>query len=350
MATTPQTTVGEITVQEVTEDATALVDDLAVVRVETDRDVNPDDPPMAAAELAAELFATPADIVRRAWVACVDGEPAGEATIVIELDEENRHIVQGEWLAVRPSFRRRGVADALLRVVLDEAAASGRTSLMLWVPVLDPDVGAVYTQRLGLTERMAERCSRLDVGDHDAALVQRWLEEGRSRTDGYRVAQWVGRCPDEHLDALVQAHRAMEDMPIDDMEWTIPTMTAEKARSGEAAWERGGQTGVTTLALAPDGDAAGLSELQVNRHRPQLAAQGDTGVVEAHRGHGLGRWLKAENFRLALEVEPRVRTVETYNAQTNPWMLGINVAMGFRPHVVYRAFQGDLGTARAAIS
>lgn len=126
-------------------------------------------------------------------------------------------------------------------------------------------------------------------------------------------------------------------------------MTPERLRSRDEVWAARGRCNVSTLALAPDGAAAGLSELQINTHRPELAGQGDTGVVADHRGHGLGRWLKAENLRLALDVEPRIRVVETYNAESNPWMLDINVAMGFRPHVGYEAFQGEVAAMRTIV-
>ncbi len=339
-----------IEVHQVTEDQPELLAAIAAVRAETDAEISPDDPPAPIAEVAAELFVQSISLRRAGWVALVDGEPAGELTCCIETDDDNRHIVQGEWLAVRPGLRRRGVADALLRAALDRYADEACTSLMLWVPALDPNVGAAYAARLGLTMRMEERCSRVQIAALDEDLVARWCAEGRARTDGYRIVQFTGADPGPHLDALVDAHRAMEDMPTDDMEWTIPAMTAEKLRSRNESWERAGRCNVTTIALAPDGAGAGLSELQINGHRPSIASQGDTGVRAEHRGRGLGRWLKAENLRFARSIEPAIAVVETYNAQTNPWMLDINVAMGFRPHISYQAFQGDLAAARAIVS
>jgi GNAT superfamily N-acetyltransferase len=319
------------------------------VRADTDRELNPDDPPPPVEELATEVFVRSEVVARRAWVAMLDGEPAGELTFALEPSPENQHLIDVEWLAVRPHLRRRGVADALLRTGLAWAAADGRTSVVLWVPTLADGAGAAYAARCGLAVAQVERCSRLRVADTDRALLDAWIAEGRGRTDGYRLVQFSGPTPDEHVDAVVAAHRAMEDMPVDDLEWTIPSMTPAKLRSREAAWAESGRLNVTSLVLAPDGSAAGLSELQVNQHRPELAAQGDTGVRAEHRGHGLGRWLKAENLRLALATEPRIRVVETYNAETNPWMLDINVAMGFRPHVGYEAFQGQVADALGVV-
>jgi hypothetical protein len=72
-------------------------------------------------------------------------------------------------------------------------------------------------------------------------------------------------------------------------------------------------------------------------------------VVGAHRGHRLGRWLKAETLRLALSREPRIAVVETYNAEENPYMLSINVDMGFRPHHDYGSYQGSVSDALTAL-
>ena len=86
-----------------------------------------------------------------------------------------------------------------------------------------------------------------------------------------------------------------------------------------------------------------------SRLRPSVGRQGDTGVLEAHRGHGLGRWLKAENLRRALAHQPGIEVVETYNAESNPHMLAINVEMGFRPHRSFSTWQGAVAAAADAL-
>ncbi|HAS09870.1 MAG TPA: hypothetical protein DCS55_05025 [Acidimicrobiaceae bacterium] len=339
-----------IEVHQVTEDRPDLLEALVAVRAVTDREVNPGDPPAPAEEVAAELFSEWAMVRHVGWVALLDGRPVGELGLAAEKAEENAHVVDVEWLAVEPAARRRGVADALLRAALDWASNDGRTSVVFWAPTLPGHPGRAYAERCGATLRLEERCSRLAIAQLDRDRQAEWLRTGRQRTDGYRVVQWVGRAPEEHLEALAAAHRAMEDMPTDELDWTISPMTPERLRSRDEAWVASGRRGVSSLALAPDGAAAGLSELAINTHRPELAGQGDTGVVAAHRGRGLGRWLKAENLRLALDAEPRIRTVETYNAESNPWMLDINVAMGFRPHIGYQALQGQIADARSALA
>lgn len=340
-----------VTIEELDPEDRAQMSAWQVVRAETEAlELNPDDPPAPVEELRHSLMKHTPERFVRGWLARVDGAPAGEAVFEFETTEKNRHILSSDWVAVRPQFRRRGVADALLRNVLTSAAADELTTLLLWCHQGDPDVGRICAERLGLVEGTSERCSRVRVADIDDDLVDRWNDEGRARDDGYDIVQFGGRCPDDVLPAYLQAASAMLDMPTDDLEWQVTDVDEGVIRSREDVWAASGTIVARSLALAPDGSGAGFSELFVNGFRPTLADQGDTGVVAAHRGHGLGRWLKAENLRYAQRLSPTFETIETYNAQSNPWMLDINVAMGFRPHLVWRGFQGPIDHALTVLT
>ncbi len=338
-----------IEVHEVTADRDELIAAVVVTRNATFPEVYPDDPAMGADEIRADLFGTTVQKRVRTWVALADGAPAGDISFELEDDEENAHLASSDWFAVVPGRRRRGVADALARRSLDDLAAEGRTSLLLWGHQAAPDIGRIYAERLGLTERTEERCSRMTMAEHDSALMDEWLASGNTRSDGYRMVQFGARCPDEFMGAYLQATSAMDDMPTDELEWAIAATDEALARSREDLWDQRRFTVARSLVLAPDDSGAGFSELFVSGFRPTLAWQGDTGVARDHRGHGLGRWVKAANLRYAQRLAPGFEVVETYNAQSNPWMLDINVAMGFRPHVIWRGFQGDLAAARAVL-
>lgn len=333
---------------EVTRDRPDLLDALALVWNETDAEVNPEDPPAPVAEVASGLFARTSKAYHRGWLAFLDGEPAGIADVELELNNENRHVATLEWLAVRPDLRRRGVGDALLRVVLDDLADDGRTSLIVYGP--ETPVARAFAGRLGLTPQIEERCSRVRVGDIPDDLIDGWLAEGRARDDGYRLVRIEGCCPDDLLPAYRAAAASMVDAPTDGLDYTSTPADDARLRSREAMWDEMRLTPARCVVVAPDGNGAGMSELFVNGHRPVLAHQGDTGVARDHRGRGLGRWLKAENLRWAQELAPGFEVIETWNAQSNPWMLDINVAMGFRPHGIWLGFQGDVAEARRALA
>ena len=307
-------------------------------------ELEPDDPPVVAGELAAELFTLPAHRRARAWVARRDGRPVGLVRTGRHLDGINDAIAE-IYVGVDPAERRRRVGSALLATALDAMDAEGVTSL---IGFTHDEAGAGFCRAAGMTNRQDERCSRLRITDVDLEQQRRWIDEAPARAAGYRLETWVGVCPDEWAEPLAGALAAMVDAPIGDLDWHPQVQPGPEVQDRERWWDAQGYDTVTTLALAPDGSPAGASQLLVSRLRPEVAQQADTGVVGAHRGHRLGRWLKAETLRLALSREPRIAVVETYNAEENPYMLAINVDMGFRPHHVYGSYQGPVAGALAA--
>ena len=99
------------------------------------------------------------------------------------------------------------------------------------------------------------------------------------------------------------------------------------------------------------GELVGISELYLPRARPWFAFQGDTGVDPAHRGHGLGAWMKAVNHLRLRDERPDVEVVQTWNADSNEPMLRINRALGFAagaalPRLVPAADLSTLADAR----
>jgi GNAT superfamily N-acetyltransferase len=332
-------------VVEVTEPGSPDFAALLAVRQGADAELNPTDPVTPAAELAAELFLTPPDLHAQGWLATDGGAPVGALTLQQHRDGVNDAAIELDAMTL-PAHRRRGVARALLRVGLDAVAALGGTSVIGW-SVAEP--GAALCRTLGLTHRQDDRESRLRIADLDADQQRRWIEEAPARAAGYRLEGWVGVTPDEWAEPLARALASMVDAPIDGFDWTVQPVRPDELVGRERWWDARGFDVVTTLALAPGGEPAGASQILVSRLRPTVANQADTGVVAAHRGHRLGRWLKAENMRRALAHAPGIEVVDTMNAESNPHMLAINVDMGFRPHHAYATFQGDLATARAAV-
>jgi GNAT superfamily N-acetyltransferase len=310
-----------------------------------DAERDPGDPVTPASEIAVELFETPPDLFHRAWLATQDGEPMGAAWIEQERDGTNDATLE-LFVMTLPAHRRRGVGRALARVALDALIEQGGTSVL---GAARDETGAAFCRALGLSHRQDERCSRLLIADVDDAQQQAWLDDGPTHASGYRLEGWVGVCPDEWAEPLARALDAMVDAPLDDLDWHPQPLTVERLLRRERFWTAKGGNVVTTLALAPDGEPAGVSQIVVWPDRPQVAEQGDTGVVAAHRGHRLGRWLKAANLRRARDHAPGIQAIQTYNAESNPHMLAINVEMGFRPYIAYAIYQGPADAALASL-
>ena len=320
--------------------------DLVRVRRAVDAQLNPDDPPVGASELIPDMFVERPEQRSSVWLAHDGDRAVGVVVAGVNVEGENVGYAEVE-IDVDPTDAGTGVEDELVRAVLPWLEEGGARTLAWW-PV--DDEGRAAATRLGMTFRQQERCSRMRVAEVDEAQQGEWIAAPRARAAGYRVVTWTGRCPDDLVEAYATAYSAMADAPIDDIDWTPHGYTVAQVRASEEVAERCGRRIHAALALDAEGAAAGMTRIDVHPDRPQLGQQEDTAVVPAHRGFGLGRWLKAENLRRVRSAFPQLAVVETFNAESNPWMLDINVAMGFRPHLSYSAHQGDLTAVVAALA
>ena len=75
----------------------------------------------------------------------------------------------------------------------------------------------------------------------------------------------------------------------------------------------------------------------MERWAPTVAYQYDTAVAPGHRGHRLGLLLKSAMVQWLRERNPDVLTVDTWNAESNSFMIEVNEQLGYR--VVGRELQ-----------
>ena len=66
-----------------------------------------------------------------------------------------------------------------------------------------------------------------------------------------------------------------------------------------------------------------------------------------HRGHALGKWLKADMTLRVIRDWPEVTHIRTGNADSNDAMLGINHAMGYRPLIATTTWELPVERASA---
>jgi mycothiol synthase len=62
---------------------------------------------------------------------------------------------------------------------------------------------------------------------------------------------------------------------------------------------------------------AGLTDVYWNPAHPETVFQGNTGVLAAHRGKALGKWMKAVMLERILAERPDANDVRTSNADSN---------------------------------
>ncbi len=306
-----------------------------------DRERDPGLPVTPAAELQAVFDDDATDHCRhRRVVAFTDGAAAAIGHVEFNADAANANLAGVE---ITPTDDH--TAAAVLAELLRLARADGRTSVIAWGDHT-PSAHAFWTG-LGAELRYTEQESRLDLASVDPELMARWIAAGPADLE---LVHWARRCPEDRIDALVATANAMNDAPTDDLEMADTIVDAAMVRAEIEARAACGLEYRGVLAVTAGGEAAGTTEVFVNRHRPAASWQWSTVVLPAHRGRGIGRWLKAAMWQRLRATEPEVTALQTGNAASNAHMLAINVEMGFRPTHLMGCWQADLEVFEAGLS
>jgi GNAT superfamily N-acetyltransferase len=263
-------------------------------------------------------------------------------------------------LGVEPDRRREGIGSELLAAAEEVARSAGRpitvlsaehllgdgdaAGALLRAPQGDAHIAAdAAAARFALAHDYAlgqlYRVSAMDVagrGDEFRRLLGAALEQV---SDRYRLVSWQDAAPDDLIDSLAIAHGRMSiDPPAGTIAWGLEQWNASRIRDGERRAREAGRTHLNVVAVAPDGEVAGFTELSLLPDSPAVE-QWDTIVLEPHRGHRLGMRLKLANLVALAEADPSRDRIYTWNADENEHMLAINVALGFRPFALESTWQ-----------
>lgn len=253
------------------------------------------------------------------------------------------------YAEVAASHRRQGIARSLMRRIVDAADADARTTLGAGAPQESP--GVAFLAAIGMEQAMLERRSRLHVAKLDQLLLDTWIADAKVKATDYSLLLILGRVPDEHLDGVIKVHEAMNDAPRDELDLEDEHDTPEHFRDREGRLLARGYQRMELLARHdPTGDVVGFTTLSWHPLQPEVVWQWGTAVNRDHRGHALGRWLKAANLRNLAEHNPGAAMVDTWNAGSNQWMLAINDDLGFTPYIWYPGFDGKLEAMRARLA
>lgn len=231
-------------------------------------------------------------------------------------------------ISVDSNSRRSGVGTALLAQLVGLARRLGRSTIHGWHFDTIP-AGAGFARAVGASEGLQFHDNVLRIEDLDLDLMAQWQEQGPARALGYRVQVIEGPWPSELLGDIAHLYFVLErDMPlaegIEPREWT-PELVA----SMQNHYQQGTES-ISALAFEDStGKVVGLTQLLRRIADPTTWIVTTTMVDPAHRGKGLGKWVKAAANLEALERWPGGVYQETGNAFTNEPMLAINTEMGF---------------------
>ncbi len=268
---------------------------------------------------------------RLAWLASdADGIPVGSAFLRVFTDAGREHLAE-LTLAVHPAERRRRIGSRLLDAALAAAREDGRRHVVAQAEAGSP--GGRFLPARGFRKALTLTYARLALDTVDATALVGIV--GRPHP-GYRLTSWHGTVPDHLAGTFAASRRAMDDMPMDDAGHdagrTTVTWDVDRVREAARAVQERGELLHTVAAVDErDGSIAGFTELVVPGDGQGDAQHYGTAVLPGHRGHGLGRWMKAASIRRAREDHPGLAGLLTDTADGNAYMRRINDGLGYVP-------------------
>jgi RimJ/RimL family protein N-acetyltransferase len=302
----------------------------------------PDEPPMA--EEPALWLATigHANATRATWVvrAETNDEVAGVAALFLPF-VDNQHLGDVD-LRVAPAYRRRGIGAALLAAAAARAKAEHRRVLIGFSWDIVP-AGEALARSVGAEAKLINRRSDLDLRTLDRDLLRRWLDVPSDVRERYELWAVIGAYPADQYAAIAEVETVMDAMPRDGLEVEDEVRDADwvaqreqlQAQSPGARWTIFARERATQRLV-------GYTQVFFYEDWPGHVDQGNTGVHPDHRGHRLGRWLKAAMIERIFRDKPESFRIRTQNAFSNAPMLAINNELGFVVVATQTAWEADV--------
>ena len=297
---------------------------------------NPDEPPLVVEAMATGMGLEIDDERCLLLLARKDGLLVGRGRLTYDLvqntDKGHLHVT------VRPQERRQGLGTTLVARLAQEALNLSRTMYSTATSSRSPD-GETFAASLGARASLPMVISELMLGALDHAQLQAWVT--RPANDPYRLHRFT-LVPDHELGRVAAVFGVMNTAPRGDLEyddWVIsPDMVASWQ---QAQLTTGWQRLLYTVEHLPTAEFVAFSEVGWHPQRAALIDQQGTAVRADHRGHGLGKWVKAAILLDLPGHNPEGRKIYTGNANENAAMLGINRALGYAPAFNRMEWQGQ---------
>jgi GNAT superfamily N-acetyltransferase len=231
-------------------------------------------------------------------------------------------------VTVDPLVRRRGLGRRLFELGVRRAREEGRRTLVS--QTFGGTAGVGFLAAMGLAPVAEEVLRRQDPATLDWSRLDLLHDDAERRAKDYELVRIAGTTPEDMLEAVATMTAAINDAPVEGLDFEDEVFTPDRVRTFEATMIARGRRIYRVIARQVDtGDLAGHTVVGVDVERPWYGSQFDTSVVRAHRGHRLGLLLKIGMLRWLATEEAQLRIIDTDNAASNDHMIGINDLIGY---------------------
>ncbi|MDX2972265.1 GNAT family N-acetyltransferase [Kribbella solani] len=256
-----------------------------------------------------------------------DGTAVGVLNVDVNLYDNTNQV----WIDVdvHPDHRGRGIGPALVERAEAFTRELGRDTI--GYGCLDLPADDEFARAHGFEQKAIEVNRRQDLSTLDWDVVQRTYDEAVAASTGYELTMLTGALPGDLLEPMVELTGSINDAPKDDLDLEDDVFSPERLRAYEEAQAKSDHTIYRVIAREKaTGALAGHTVIAVERERPHLGEQHDTAVARAHRGHRLGALVKSAMLLWLREAEPQLARVDTWNAESNNHMIGINEKLNYQ--------------------
>jgi len=232
-------------------------------------------------------------------------------------------------VVVHPEHRRRGIGSELVKYFEKLAADAGKDTVGAGAhesAAVEP-----FAAKHGYERKAIEVQRRQDLTGLDWDVVQALHDKAVEASAGYELIRLNAPLPDDMLEDMVAVTASINDAPTDDLDIEDDVYTAQRLRDYEEAQRKCDMTTYRVIAREKaTGRLAGHTVIAVDGERPWIAWQHDTAVSRDHRGHRLGALVKTDMLLWLRTAAPEVASIDTWNAESNDHMIGINEQLNYR--------------------
>jgi mycothiol synthase len=305
-------------------------------------EILPEDPPIPWQERLRNWREPSKHEHSRTFVLYEGQQLAGFAQAEWHDDDTDNPDIAWMGLGVKSTLQRQGYGSRLLLALLEEIEPLGRKKLFTSTMSLRPG-GKPFAEYIGAKFGQEEHTNQLLFADLNCAYLKKSLEN--APRDLYELVWYQNNLPEDtdELQRICDAFNVMNTAPRGELEINDFQDTPEKLRDWYEDIAKQETQWMLCLAKHKEtGMYAGFTQTGWHHNRPKIGQQWGTGVDPAHRGHGLGAWLKSAMLERIMQQRPTVDRIRTGNADSNAPMLKINHALGFMPFLDRTEWQIDV--------